>query len=104
MISIKQCSVSKQEKVKDYPLVGTQFDAAFGHRNVTNGVNERKHVKILWKFSKYIRMCPIIVVEKHATNSKACILSQGPLKMWMEHFTLFHFMKLSLREDPRDIL
>ena len=86
MISIKQCSVSKQEKVKDYPLVGTQFDAAFGHRNVTNGVNERKHVKILWKFSKYIRMCPIIVVEKHATNSKACILSQGPLKMWMEHF------------------
>ena len=70
---------------KDYPLVGTHCNKAFGHINVTNGVNERKHVKMLWKFSKYIRICPIVVVEKHATNSNACILRQGPLKMWIEH-------------------
>ena len=41
-------------------------------------------------------MCPIVVVEKHATNSKACILSQGPLKMWIEHFTKPHSMKFPL--------
>ena len=32
----------------------------------------------------------MVVVEKQATNSKACILRQGPLKMWIEHLLSFY--------------
>ena len=35
MISTQKCSVSKQEKVKDYPRVETQVNSEFGHINVT---------------------------------------------------------------------
>ena len=49
---------------------------------------------------------PVLLLEKKAwevSRMNAAFISrllQGPLKIWTEHFTQSHFMRLRLREEP----